>query len=221
MVDLCKIVDTLTGCGAPERIITSKDPKGRYSRISVNLEEAYTDEEYHLAGNFIGVSFISGGGSCIVKLDYIGSQGISLREVQTIKSAFDRLYITSDGNGGTAILYICQAMETLISPNVETPWQGVLRNYSLISTNIVRRVDDWHHKANTFKIRNTDAANGVDIGYVPYTGDLPATSDFRDISYRLIAQAEMELTEVDLMGIGFVSTNDDAHAQLKMMGSMR
>jgi hypothetical protein len=120
MTDLCSIFNKITGCEVSEDVgplnLKSKDPKARYSRIIVNLDEAFIDKEYYLAGSFIGVVSVTGGASCTIKLDYIRSGVIDLREVKEIKAQFNKLYITTDGIGGALTLYVCQAMETVIEP---------------------------------------------------------------------------------------------------------
>jgi hypothetical protein len=219
MGELCNLINKVTGCDIPE--VVSKDIKGRYSRIRISLYEPFTDKEFHLTGSFIGVASITGGGTCEIRLDHVHAEVINLREIKEIKSRFDKIYITSDGWGGFLTLYICQSMETIIDAEKETVFTGTLRNYSRNSQNYVRRVSEtWFYKANRFKIRNTHAVNGVDIGYVPFTADLPDAASFRAYAFRLIAQDVLELTEVQLKGIGFISAVDDASATLKMMGSM-
>jgi hypothetical protein len=216
MSDLCNIVNRLTGCTED----VSKDPKARYSRISISLYEAFTDRELHLAGNFIGVAYITGGGTCEIKLDYEHANKINLREIEGIKGNFSKIYATSNGKGGFCYLYICQAMETTINPKKASVFTHTVRTVVRNSTNIVRRVqDDYHRYANRIQIRNTHAVNGVDFGYVPIDS-IPDTADFRNDGYRLIAQDAIAFTEVDLYSLGFVSTIDDASVTLKMIATM-
>jgi len=221
VVDLCNIVNKLTGCEASESISESKDPKARYARMEINLYTPLVDKEYHWSGSFIGVAAITGGATCTIKLDYLGAKSINLREVQQIKGNFDRIYLTTDGEGGILHFYICQSMETVINPDETTVFSGTVRSCAKNSQNYVRRISEtYSYKANQLKIRNTHAVNGVDIGYVPILGDLPSAADFRDWGWRLVAQEVVELSKVDLRSIGYVSAVDDASAHLRFMSSL-
>lgn len=219
MSNWCDVIDKLTGCDPTQ--IPSKDPKARYSRIHISLETSYTDKELYLAGSFIGVAYISGGGSCEIKLDYIASQKINLREIEGIRANFNKIYVTSNGRGGECYLYICQSMETLITTKKTSTFTHTVHSISKWSTNTVKRVTGtgMHLYANRIKIRNTHATYGVEFGYIPFDS-IPDTATFRLNSYRLVAQDDIEFTEIDLLGMGFVSTVDDAYVELKMIATM-
>ena len=221
MADLCSIFNKITGCETREDIIPSKDPKARYSRIRIRLYDSFTDKEFYLSGSFIGVASITGGATCQLRLDHIHAEEINLREVEEIRSNFNRIYITTDGAGGVVTLYICQSMETIISADKKTVFTGLCNNYSYVSTNTVRRVSpNYHYKANRIRIRNTHATYAVELGTIISKTSVPSTAIFRSWSYRLIAQEAIEFTHVDLFHMGFVSTVDDAHVNLKMMASL-
>lgn len=222
-MSFCDILDKITGCEETEDIVPSKAkyPKTQYVRIVLDLNSIHTDEELHLPGVFIGISSISGGGSCGIKLNHISGNSIDLREVKEVKGIFQRLYFTSDGVGGSAILYICQSGITTIIPNELTPYSGSVYSSSLNSKNYVRRINDTQHTIlNRLKIRNTHAVNGVEFGYVE-KDSLPSAADFRTWSYRLVGQDDIEFTEIDIFRVGFCSTVDDAHATLKFFGTKK
>lgn len=219
MSDWCSAINQMFGCNIRET--PSKDPKARYSQIRIPLNASYTDKELYLSGSFIGVAAITGGGTCEIKLDYTAAQKINLRQVREIKANFTKIYVSSDGHGGACYLYICKAMETTIDPNNVTIYSGTLLSISKNSTNIVRRVTATsHHKVSRIKIRNTHATYGVDLGFVSRTS-IPDTAYFRTYGYRLIAQDDIEFTEIDTWGLGFVSTVDDNHVNLKMIATER
>jgi hypothetical protein len=221
MGDLCTIFNKITGCDVPRAEISSKDPKARYSKIEISLGASCEDKELYLSGSFIGVSYLSGGGSCEIKLDYIAAQKIDLRQVRQIRANFSKIYFTCDGHGGLCRIYVCQAMETTIDPSNQSPYSGTVWSASKNSTNIVRRITDYGHvKVNRIKIRNTHATYGVDLGFVS-KASIPDTAYFRSYGYRLIAQDDIEFTELDLYGMGFVSTVDDSPVTLKMVATQR
>jgi hypothetical protein len=218
MGDWCDVINQMFGCDTKE--ILSKDPKARYSKIKIPLDTLYTDKELYLAGSFIGVAAITGGGTCDIKLDYINSGKINLRQVREIKANFSKIYASSDGHGGNCYLYVCKAMETIINPNNVTKYTGTVYNISKNSTNIVKRCSDSHVIVNRIQIRNTHATYGIDLGIVP-RDSIPDTAYFRSYGYRLIAQDDISFTELDLHSLGFVSTVDDDPVTLKMIATVR
>ena len=222
MADLCSIFNKITGCETREDIIPSKDPKARYSRITIPLNVAFTDKEYHLAGSFIGVVSVTGGGSCTIRLDYLHSGQINLREIETIKSKFNKLYITTDGNGGVLTLYICQSMETIISPETKTAYTGMVLSMAGETGNDVLRLIDssYGFHLTEVTIRNANFTRDAEIGWIPFTGGLPNRADFLTWSFRLIPKMQTTLVEVDAAGIGYCSTVVGAPANLKIIGSI-
>ena len=90
--------------------------KGRYSRIVLDLSSAKTNEELAISGDYIGVVGITSTGSVKIRLDHRHSQEINLREVAEITSPFNRIYFTTDGTGGQAVLYVGGALTARIKP---------------------------------------------------------------------------------------------------------
>lgn len=215
MSKFCDIFNEITRCGTPESIIPSKDPKARYSKISIPLDAPLTDKEFYLAGSFIGVSSITGNGTCEIKLDYVRSAKLDLRQIEEIKADFSRIYFTSNGNGGTCTLYICQAMETSLKP-VANPFLGITFSYKYNTQNYVRRLHETAHRRMTqLLIRNTHAVNGVDLGFFE---EGASADDFRGWAWRLVAQDDLVLHNIDMYTIGYCSTVDDASVELRIMG---
>lgn len=215
MADLCTIFNKITGCETPKDIVASKDPKAQYSKIDISLDTSYTDKELYLAGSFIGIAGVTGSGTCEIKLDYIHSAKLDLRVVEEIKANFTRIYLTSNGNGGTCSLYICQAMETTLKP-VKNPFLGVMFNYAYNSKNYVRRLHETAHRRHTqLMIRNTHAVNGIDFAMF-IEGE--SAADFRIGAWRLVAQESLTLHDVDMYTVGYCSAVDDAPVYIKVLG---
>lgn len=220
MSDLCSIFNKITGCETPEGIVPSKDPKARYSRITVSLDEALTDKEFHLAGSFLGVVSVMGGASCTIKLDYIHSGVIDLREVKEIKANFNKLYITTDGTGGALILYVCQYMETAIEPETKTAYSGITYSDVGYTTDNVLRLANASSGLmfEQLIIRNANALGDGEIGYVHPTKALPNRAVFVTSSFRLIPKSHYTLTKVNPASIGFCSTVLGSPILLKLIG---
>jgi len=219
MSDLCSFVNKIIGCDTPETVAASKNPKAHYTRISISLYNALADTEYYLSGSFIGVASITGGATCKIRLNHAHAEQINLREVQEIRGKFNRVYITSDGEGGILTLYICQSMETLISPKAATPFTGTVLSISGSTTNIVERMTEtYHYKASEIHIQNTHAANDIELGWAGYT--IPATADFRNYSYCLAAGENIKLIDVDLYYLAYCSSVDDSSAIINGMATL-
>jgi hypothetical protein len=228
MSDLCTIFNKITGCEVSEDVgplnLKSKDPKARYSRNTISLAEPFNDKEYHLAGSFLGVVSVTGGASCTIKLDYIHSGVIDLREVKEIKAHFNKLYITTDGTGGVLTLYVCQAMETVIEPETKNIYTGMIYSNAPDTENDVQRLEEasmGFHLSSVI-IRNAQPAlgNDAEIGYVPFTGTLPNRAIFTAYSFRLIPKSHYTLTKVNAAGLGYCSTVEGNHANLKIIGTI-
>lgn len=215
MGDLCDIFAKITGCETSVNQIVSKDPKARYSQIKIPLDASLTDKEFSLAGSFIGVASITGNGTCEIKLDYTRSAKLDLRQIEEIKANFSRIYVTSNGNGGTCTLYICQAMETSLKAVANT-FLGITFNYKYNTQNYVRRLHETAHRRMTqLLIRNTHATYGVDLGFFE---EGASADDFRGWAWRLLAQDDLVLHNIDMYDIGYCSTVDDASVELRIMG---
>jgi hypothetical protein len=222
MGDLCSIFNKLTGCETPEGIGSSKDPKARYSRITVSLDEAFTDKEYYLAGSYLGVVSVTGGASCKIKLDYTRSGVIDLREIESIHANFNKLYITTDGTGGDLILYICQSMVAQLKPETKNIYTGMIYNGAGATVDNVQRLLDSSFGIHFSQliIRNAETLRDAEIGHVPFTGDPPERAEFLTTSFRLLPKMQTTLVKVNAAGIGFCSTGAGLPAELKIIGTI-
>jgi hypothetical protein len=90
--------------------------KGRYTRLTLDLSTAQTNQELHIEGDYIGIVSITSSGTCNIRLDHRHSQNINLREVSEINSPFGKLYFTTDGAGGSCIIYVGGALTARLKP---------------------------------------------------------------------------------------------------------
>ena len=90
--------------------------KGRYTRITLDLSAAQSNQELAIEGDYIGVSSVTSIGTVNIRLDHRHSQNINLREVAEISSPFGKIYFTTDGGGGECILYIGGALTARLKP---------------------------------------------------------------------------------------------------------
>ena len=84
----------------------------------------------------------------------------------------------------------------------------------ITSTNAVAKFEAATKELADVVIRNIDAANAVDIGLYNAT---PAT--FRAASFELAAGASLGFRKLDLSTLGIISSVDDAHATVQVIGS--
>jgi hypothetical protein len=90
--------------------------KGRYTRITLDLSTAQTNQLLDIEGDYIGVVSITSIGTCNIRLDHRHSQNINLREVAEINSPFGKMYFTSDGAGGSCVIYVGGALTARLKP---------------------------------------------------------------------------------------------------------
>jgi hypothetical protein len=84
----------------------------------------------------------------------------------------------------------------------------------ITSTNAVQKFEASSKKLTDVIIRNIDAANAVDIGLYNAT---PAT--FRAASFEVASGASIGFRKIDLTTLGIISSVDDAHATVQVLGS--
>lgn len=102
--------------GEQKRLMAVEGQTGRYSRIEIPLTSVKTNELLELYGDYIGVTSITGDGTCKVRLDHRHAPQIDLREVQEISSPFGKLYFETDGGGGMLTLYVGGALTARLKP---------------------------------------------------------------------------------------------------------
>ena len=102
--------------GDIKRFMKEEGATGRYARIEIDLGVASSDGLLELSGDYIGVVSVTGDGTCKVRLDHRHAQQINLREVVEVSSPFGKLYLESDGAGGTLTLYVGGALTARLKP---------------------------------------------------------------------------------------------------------
>jgi hypothetical protein len=224
--------------GELKDLMKAEGVKARYARFEFPLGSAESNKEMHLTGDYIGVVSITGSGTVKIRLDHRHSQEIDLREVAEISAPFGKMYFTTDGAGGTCTVYIGGALAARLKPiqakvsirsvagtdvdlvtesNFDTKmaglqWTGTPYSSPKTSTNAVQKFEAATKKLRDVVIRNTDAANAVDIGVYHAT---PAT--FRAASFELISGASIGFKEVDLTLLGLISSADGSHAVIHVL----
>lgn len=251
MTDFYALVKQQTA--AYKALLKKEGVKGRYTRVTLDLTTAKTNERLHIEGDYIGVSSITNTGTCKIRLDHRHSQEIDLREVSEVFSPFGGLYFTTDGAGGACVLYVGGLLTARLKPiqgkvsirniagsdvdlalestlgSVDTEltaqgveqdklvvameWTGTPYSTPKTSTNAVQKFEATTKKLRDIVIRNTDAANAVDIGVYNAT---PAT--FRGASFELAAGAAIGFKEIDLTLLGIISSVDGNHAIVHVLG---
>lgn len=102
--------------GEQKRLMSVEGATGRYSRIEIPLDVAQTNELIEIYGDYIGVTSITGNGTCKIRLDHRHAPQINLREVQEISSPFGKIYFETDGVGGMLTLYVGGALTARLKP---------------------------------------------------------------------------------------------------------
>jgi hypothetical protein len=175
--------------------------KGRYARIEIPLDKAETGKELHLSGDYLSVVSITGDGTCIIKLDHRHSQNINLREISGISGAFERIYFTSDGKGGTVTLYIGAGMAIHVSPDPQKLKSGgTVCTQVTTSNTAVQSLASEVYNLRDVTILNS---NGIYSCYVGSYNPVPAT--FRAYAYVLLPHKTLHFTFKDMYSLGIIS----------------
>jgi len=98
-----------------------------YTKVTLDLSTARTDEPYQMEGDFIIVQSLTG--SCEIKLNEKTNDPVDLTVFSTIKSPFDRFFITNAAQSGKeCILMIgrAAAFETEEVPPGTKWWDGTV-----------------------------------------------------------------------------------------------
>ena len=217
MGDLCNLVTKLTGCEADVKI--EKIHKASYYRIKISLNEVLDNVKLSIAGEYLTVGKIHGYASCKIRFNHSHSTLLDLREVREFEGHFDDIWFTTDGYGYECVLYIATTLNTKVHVSTPLKYDGGALSGALNTQNYVRRFSEDEYIMNEFNLRNTHATYGFEIGVVGRDW-LPTISYFRDYSWRIIAQADFKLSNVNLRTLGFASTVDDASVNLKYFGSI-
>ena len=189
--------------------------KGRYARIEISLNDAKSDEELHLSGDYISIVAFLGPGSCKIKLDHRHSQEIDLREISSISGVFERIYLTTDGEGGTCTLFVGNGLAIHIAADAANLWNGTASGtQGTTLANIVGGLSSEPFKLNDVTILNM---NGIYACYVgTYTGDVDL---FRDTAYLLLPHKTLKFATVDMYSLGAVSYDGVHNVVLSIIGT--
>jgi hypothetical protein len=172
--------------------------KGRYARIEISLDKAETDKELFLTGDYLSIISITGEGTCKIKLDHRHSQEINLREITGITGIFGRVYLTSDGAGGTCTVFIGTGMAITVSPDPQNVWAGIaISTQDMTIVDTVLRLASESLKLKDVTIINATTTYSAFVG--AYSSNLAA---FRAHAYRLYPFATLPFKEVDMYSLG-------------------
>lgn len=175
--------------------------KGRYARIEIPLDVAENDKELFLTGDYLSVVSITGEGTCVMKLDHRHSQKLDFREISGITGLFERLYLTTNGDGGICTLFVGTGIAITISADPEKLWAG-----GAISTQVTTTTDTVQDLANSplklddVVIQNENALYACYIG--PYNNVL---ATFKAHAYVLLPHKTIKFTKVDMYSLGVTS----------------
>lgn len=223
MADLCNLINKVTGCGIPEGATTDKITKATFYKVVVPLDKALDNEKLSIVGEFLTVGSIRGAGNCEIRLNHPNGTLIDLREIRELQGHFEDVYFTTGGDGYECILYIATSLNSTIRTGEAYRVDATVVSGSVMSKNYIRRFSESYNDKSIvitdFNIRNTHAVNGIDIG-VLFRDKLPSVADFRTYGWRIIAQESFKFAKVDLHTLGYISTVDDAHVQIKYLGSI-
>jgi hypothetical protein len=175
--------------------------KGRYARIEISLNKAETAKELFLTGDYLSVVSITGNGSCDIKLDHRHSQSIDLREISGISGIFERIYLTTDGGGGTVILYIGNGMAVHVLADPQK-----LKSGGSTGTQVTTLNDTVIGLANElYNLRDVTILNSNGI-YSCYVGPYNYTpAIFRAYAYVLLPHKTLHFTFIDMYTLGVIS----------------
>ena len=188
--------------------------KGRYARIEISLDEAETGKELFLSGDYFSVVSITGTGTCEIKLDHRHSQTLNLREISSIQGIFNRVYLTTDGGGGTCTVYIGTGMAVNVLPNPDKMWSG-----GSISTQIVAPLAAVQCLASEpmrlfdVTILCADSTYWAFVG--PYNPD-PAT--FKAYAYNLRPDSTLHFRKMDMYCLGCIAEDSTNTVKLNIIG---
>jgi hypothetical protein len=175
--------------------------KARYARIEIPLNKAETGKELHLSGDYLSVVSITGDGTCIIKLDHRHSQDIDLREISGISGAFERIYLTTNGEGGTVTVYIGAGMAVHVLPDPQKLKSGgTVCTQATTSNTVVTCLANELYNLRDVTILNS---NGI---YSCYVGSYNSNAAlFRTYAYVLLPHKTLHFTFKDMYTLGIIS----------------
>ena len=189
--------------------------KGRYARIEIPLNIAETGKELHITGDYLGVISITGDGSCDIKLDHRHSQAIDLREITGFSGFFERLYLTTDGEGGICSIYVGTGMAVHIAPDITNLWAGSSASTQITTLNdVVEAFASESFQLHDVSIVNT---NSLYACYVGSYNSIPAT--FRTYAYTLLPHKILQFGIMDMYALGLISYDGVHNVKVDVLGT--
>ena len=189
--------------------------KARYARIEISLDKAETGKELFLSGDYLSVVSITGNGTCEIKLDHRHSQFINLREISNIQGIFGRVYLTTDGEGGVATLYIGTGMAVNVLPDPQKLKSGGTESTQGTTMNdTVLCLASEPHNLRDVTILNSNGRYSCYVG--PYNS-IPAT--FRAFAYVLLPHKTVHFGFKDMYSLGILSYDGVNNVIVDIIGS--
>jgi hypothetical protein len=189
--------------------------KGRYARIEIPLNIAENGKELHVVGDYLSIISITGEGTCEMKLDHRHSQSINFREISGFTGAFDRLYLTTDGGGGTCSIFVGTGMAIQVLPDPSKMWSGGSISTHFTTTNAVQCLANESLRLSDVTILN-EGIGGFPIYVGPYNSNL---ATFRAYAYTLLAKQTLEFRKKDMYTLGAASYDATNHENIHIIGS--
>lgn len=189
--------------------------KGRYARIEIPLDKVENDKELFLTGDYLSIISISGTGTCEVKLDHRHAQAIDLREISGITGIFERVFFTSDGSGGSCVMFIGTGMAITISPDPQK-----LRNYGIASTQVsTSTASVTSFSSGSFKLRDVSLLN-TNAKYPCYIGPYNSNAAvFKAFAYIVLPHKRLGFSMLDMYTIGCISYDGTHNVKIAVIGT--
>lgn len=189
------------------------DERG-YARIELPLNKGETEKLLYLEGDYINVLTISGIGSCIVKMNHRHSPEINLREVSKITGTFDKLFLTTDGGGGTCTMFIGRGPLVDISPDAAKLWAGGLASNKITtSLTVVQWFSYSWFRLTEISIVNTSGFYACYIG--PWHSD---AAYFKSKAYALMPHETLHFPVGEMSSFGCISYDGVHNVDIGIIG---
>jgi len=150
-----------------------------YTKVTLDLSTARTDEPYEMVGDFIIVQKLTG--ECEVKLNEKTNDPVDLTVFSTIKSPFDRFFITNTAQAGKECILMvgrAAAFETQELPTGLKVWDGTAWQKGKGDSD--GRLFIYHGKRDAVDYKVFDAVTLPGTGTLTHTG--LDVSDYRKVT---------------------------------------
>jgi len=185
-----------------------------YARIDISLEKEANDKLLHLEGDYLSVVTISGVGSCKIRLNHRHSPEINLREVSNVTGTFDKLYLTTDGGGGTCTTYIGVGEAISITPDAAKLWAGGVASTQITtSLTVVEGFCNEMFRLTELTIINTSGFYACYVG--PYNSN---AAYFKSKAYVLMPHAVLRFATAEMSSLACISYDGVNNVTLGIIG---